>query len=378
MSQAKDTKLGPREEDVEELVQEILRDPSINISVLPDSLETAIYKSTIQLTLNAIYGVIQDVLDGRTFLEHEIRLKIHRQSEEECMERALEETTTACWNNNGLPFCCDKSATKAKRPVFMSSSPSSDINDTVLEEAASRLLENKAVNQRLLPDPIEHAIYSNCLKVIFRILDILTNSLRVSICGHDLRLNLEPSAWQVLRQASNHNNSKGGKNGKNSFHVSDMDEQHLRDLLSQADPISQQQLGFWDSLWFPRDFVVHLHESLYGLLLGILDDMLEHTKIEILSDQIYFDVAPQRPQQEEANQNETNQVGKKIGTSKTTTSTSHTLQNQGDPPNDAKAVCKNMESMGFEHERNIIRNRFQAMTPEQRAILLQDLHNLEG
>jgi len=251
----------------------------------------------------------------------------------------------------------------------MSSSPTSDINDTVLEEAASRLLENKAVNQRFLPDPIEHAIYSNCLKVIFRILDILTNSLRVSICGHDLRLNLEPSAWQVLRQASNKNTNTdeaANANTKNSFHVSDMDEQHLRDLLSQADPISQQELGFWDSLWFPRDFVVHLHESLYGLLLGILDDMLEHTKIEILSDQIYFDVAPQRPQQEETSQNETNQV------------TSHSIQNHGDPPNDAEAVCKNMESMGFEHERTIILNRFQAMTPEHRAILLQDLNNLGG
>jgi hypothetical protein len=375
MSQAKVTpekiKLTPRDEDVEELVQEILRDRSINISVIPDSLESAIYKSTIQLTLDAIYGMIQDMFDGKAFLEHEIRLVIQRQSEEERLEKSLE--TTTCWNHKSPSFCCGRRSTP--KSSFLITSPSgqlsSDINDEVLEEVASRLLENKTVNQRFLPDPIEHAIYANCLKVIFRILDIMTTSLRVSVCGHDIGLNLEPTAWQVLQRHVGPTNRE-----QNAHHscVSKIKEEKLRDLSRpKADQISQQELGFWDSLRFPRDFVVNLQASIYGLLLGILDDMLEHTKIDIFSDQISLNVVPM--QQE-------NKRGETIVTPTTEKNTGHNVPNCCDP-NDAKKVhlrkeiCRNMESIGFEHERRIIMSRFEAMTPEQRAILRKDL-NLEG
>jgi hypothetical protein len=50
------------------------------------------------------------------------------------------------------------------------------------------------------------------------------------------------------------------------------------------------------------DFVVHLHASLYGLILGILDDILANTKIQILSDDIDLDIVPTKeakPKEEE-------------------------------------------------------------------------------
>jgi hypothetical protein len=38
--------------------------------------------------------------------------------------------------------------------------------------------------------------------------------------------------------------------------------------------------------------VAQLHASLYGLLLGIMDDLLANTKIQILSDEIGIDIVP--------------------------------------------------------------------------------------
>lgn len=37
---------------------------------------------------------------------------------------------------------------------------------------------------------------------------------------------------------------------------------------------------------------MRLHAALFGLILSILDDMFAHTKIELLSDRIYFDIVP--------------------------------------------------------------------------------------
>ena len=35
-----------------------------------------------------------------------------------------------------------------------------------------------------------------------------------------------------------------------------------------------EEVGFWDSMFVPQEFVARLHASLYGLILGIVDDML--------------------------------------------------------------------------------------------------------
>jgi hypothetical protein len=58
------------EDDIQDLVDEIMSDPALNLSFIPDALERRIYKSTIQLTLNAFYSLwkkIPDLSDqGRT------------------------------------------------------------------------------------------------------------------------------------------------------------------------------------------------------------------------------------------------------------------------------------------------------------------------
>lgn len=50
---------------------------------------------------------------------------------------------------------------------------------------------------------------------------------------------------------------------------------------------------WWNRMFTRSDFVRQLHASLYGLILGILDDIfLGQLKIQILSDTIGFDLVP--------------------------------------------------------------------------------------
>ena len=65
---------GVTAKDVDELVNDILGDPSINISAVPDYIERQIYRSTIRLTLNAVYQSLSGV-HGHEMLGHEFRLQ---------------------------------------------------------------------------------------------------------------------------------------------------------------------------------------------------------------------------------------------------------------------------------------------------------------
>jgi hypothetical protein len=64
-----------------------------------------------------------------------------------------------------------------------------------------------------------------------------------------------------------------------------------RDMGRQAD----KKRWVWQRWLSPanNDFVAQLHASVYCLILGVMDDLLEHTEIQILlSDRISFDLVP--------------------------------------------------------------------------------------
>lgn len=158
------------------------------------------------------------------------------------------------------------------------------INEEVLEQVADRLLANKVVNSGLVPDAIERQIYINCLKVVFRVLTVVAGSLRMNICGHQFRIVLEPSEAQTAVEHALEVSSS----------LSKIDLDRLRQFALDAGIQEQEQneLSWWDSLFFHREMVTELHASLYGLLLGIMDDLLANTTIQILSDEIGIDIVP--------------------------------------------------------------------------------------
>jgi hypothetical protein len=245
---------GVNQEDLEELVDAIMKDPTINLSLVPDALERRIYKSTIQLTLNAFYMCIGKA-DGVKFLSHQI--KVERLTKRDQRGKVRDYLMGVTRN----------------------------VNVEVLEKVADRMLANPAINSKMLPDNIEREIYVNCMVVIFRVLSVIVHSFRITICGHDFGLSLEPhhfeeSAMNAMAKSSlSRIDLDQLKAFAESCGIPDEESEHMTEGFS-----------FWDRVCNRRDFMVKLHTCLYSLVLGILDDILANTKIRVLSDEITIDV----------------------------------------------------------------------------------------
>jgi hypothetical protein len=248
---------GISQADIEELVQEIVNDPNINISVIPDALERRIYKSTIQLTVNAFYCTLASI-DGLPFLSHQIKLTRVSKGE----------------------------AHKKRTTVFLAEQAKS-VNVEVLEEIADRLLSNPVINVRVLPDAMERQLYINCMVVIFRVLAVIMNSFRLTICGHDLGLKMEPHIFE-----------DAAKSAVTRSSLSRIDIEEVRKFavscgIPQEDSESMTEgFSLFDRIANRRGFIVNMHTCLYSLVLGILDDILANSKIRILNDDISLDVVP--------------------------------------------------------------------------------------
>jgi len=151
----------------------------------------------------------------------------------------------------------------------------------VLENVADRLLSNKAINQRLLPDVIEKKLYVNCLKLVFRLVGMIAASFRVTVCGHIVRLSITAQSQQAIQEAAVQ---------RASLSLVAVDKDRMKEFAREAG------LDSYASGWFfarkKQELLQNLHVSLVALILGILDDLLANTRIELLSDHVYFDIVP--------------------------------------------------------------------------------------
>ena len=222
---------GVDDRDVEAFVDSVLKDKTMNDPAIPDVLEKRIYKTTVKLVLNLLYKVVSK-LDGVPLFAHRLDLQKERKQ--------------STGKNGRFP---QKTA--------------NDIDETVLEEVADRLLANPAINQAYLPDIVERRLYINCLKLVFRLLDTIVDTFQVTICGHDLKLHLEPSKQTAALKSS----------------LTSIDLHKLQERY--ASNTDGTVMG---------DFSAKLHASLYALILGLVDDLLANSEIQLLSDVISIDV----------------------------------------------------------------------------------------
>ena len=76
--------------------------------------------------------------------------------------------------------------------------------------------------------------------------------------------------------------------------LSQIDMKRIEDYAKQAvlddTSFSSSELSWWDKFWYNEQFITKLHVSLYGLLLGITDDILANTRINILNDTLRLDI----------------------------------------------------------------------------------------
>jgi hypothetical protein len=220
---------GISEQDVNDFVDSVLADSSINMPGIPDAVERSIYAATVTMTANLVYRWIGEI-HGIQLFGHELILV--RQN------RAIGKAVV-----DGQHF---------------------GIDEKKLEQVADRLLMNSSVNQTLVPDVVERQLYINCLKLIFHLLDTIAASLRITFCGHDLCLHFEPSKKALAPKSSN----------------TSVSSKELLEVATRAvNP---------DGIY--GDFQVQLLASLYGLILGLVDDLLANTEIEMLSDRIKIDI----------------------------------------------------------------------------------------
>ena len=242
--------------DVESLVEDCLRDPKINIAAIPDYLERQIYRSTIKLTLNAVYRSVGAV-HGSDMLGHELR--VLRQQ--------------------------DDAKQQGVRREFQLAQMRGSVAEHVLDKVVDGLLQNKAVNQPLIPDMVERQLYKNCLTIIFRILDMMAATFTITCCGHDLGITVQPSQTAVVTHAAVQRATQIDP---------DLMLQYARTLRLQPEKEVNQHRSWWNK-WIrgtQEEMLAQLHATLYSLVLGIMDDVLEHTKIRLLSDTLQFDLVP--------------------------------------------------------------------------------------
>ncbi|CAB9515928.1 expressed unknown protein [Seminavis robusta] len=261
---------GCREEDVDAFVDQVLQDPTINVAGIPDVAERIVYKSTVRLVLNTFYFLLSK-LHGFALLDHEVVLHLERTAAETPVP-------TLEWKNN----------TNHNQTIGSSNlKVEASVDEHVLEQVADQLLANAAVNTTLLPDALERPLYVNSLRLVFRLLDILTSSFHLKVCGHVLLMDLAPL-----------HDDEGKRSSSLSSSLTRIDLDKVREVARRHAGIHDDgytsELSFFQRYSIRREFLAQLHASIYALLLGIADDILANAEITLLSDKIVLDVIPQR------------------------------------------------------------------------------------
>ena len=225
-------------------------------------MEQIIYTSTVRLTLNMVYSALSQ-LHGLHLLAHKFQL------------RRYEEPPTDAIKEHGNKHLQRGSVR---------------IDDKVLEEVATRLLANKAVNQTFIPDFVERQLYVNCLKLVFRVLDSIAATFRITVCGHDVKLHFEPSSISNIDRDVLVNAAASS--------VTKVDIEAVKNFARQAgvdvNKNATTNRGFFQH-WLDTtcdEYIAQLHASVYALILGIVDDLLANTELEVLSDRIRMDIVP--------------------------------------------------------------------------------------
>ncbi|CAJ1943389.1 unnamed protein product [Cylindrotheca closterium] len=237
------------------LVDEIIRDKDTNIHLLPDSIESRLYRNTVRLTLNAIYNVLKSTHGTEFMLGHKFRLRHYP-------------------------------VTLGKTEAFRRVAKCNHVNVKVLEKVADRLLKNKNINQPLIPDVLERQIYINCLKVVMRILDILQGSLRINLCGHSIGLFLENSTMPVSMPPVT-------SMERASSVISKITREDL--IRYQHEAGVMEPHGGWLSFLGKgkRAMVNQVHATMFGLVVQIVQDMLDQSTIELVGvGEIVMDLVP--------------------------------------------------------------------------------------
>ena len=320
--------------DVNELVRACLKDPSINLAAIPDVLEFQIYRTVVELTLHAVYQGLA-AIHGK-----------------ELVLGGSSGNGSSGSTGTGHLLCVQRASRRRARLQrdIARVSQMTRVNDDILQAVATRLLHNRIINQPLLPDAVERALYANCLKIIFRVLDLIAVSFRITLCGHDLGIRLQPTTdtearrqavqSSVLQRVAEMGQQSSSPSSPLSSSIDLAQVQAAaRKIMSrqrQTDVPSKwwHRLVPWRQWWNQTTFDLwcQLYGSLYCLVLGIVDDLLEHTEIQLLSDSFRFDLVPADIDEDETEENVDTHSATTITTTTIATAQEQRQQQQQEQP----------------------------------------------
>jgi len=137
----------------------------------------------------------------------------------------------------------------------------------------------------------ERRLYHNCLQLVFRMIGMIAASLRVTVCGHEIGLDINRA--EIMQPAVQ----------RVAVSLNAINKAKIEELAAQAGFQGDDALAEMGRSngrgWMKRlvdrrrqAFLVKLHATLWGLILGIVDDLLASTRIELLSDRISLDIVP--------------------------------------------------------------------------------------
>jgi hypothetical protein len=386
----------------------------MNNPLIPDVVERVIYQSTMKLTFNMFYKGIS-YLDGMGLVATATSTSTATSTgggSSTAGNRGGREIQLRRVHRGGGGGGGGGGGTSTGTPSQQQEQEWKSFKSTIdlapLQELAETLIKNKAINQSMIPDHVEQQMYLNCLQIIFWVLHLITTNIKVTFCGHTIGLSMTPRVGMAGTPSSASSSTRGGpSNHKNNHYhnrlfelvtpatiqdvshsmnaLLDMDDGDDDDDDDASSSKNRANKNVKDGLaWMKAsltkmqlELVGKLNLSLYGLILAIVEDLLQSTKIQILSDEIGLSIQSSSSSSSVPSSSANGYTATKTlplstpGPAKTKNQNNNNINNN---TVDAWTVHSGLAHLEFAQERALLQRRFQEWTPEQRAMILDDLY----
>ena len=241
-----DTDDLPKKETVEEFVQMIMADDSMNIYGIPDSLENSIYRLVLTKMLATLYKLMHKAITGVGLLGHHLELDI-----EEGIKR------------------------------YVVNKPPIDVD--AVESLVEILLQVKAVNLTWVADSVEKQIYTNVIVVGFGVMQTFLDSFCVDFCGHRLEAKFKPNGMGYIKKEERMEDFKG-------FLQTTVDHEVLNDFID----FTMASSGAEDN-WVPDQLEKAVFKGIFTLVLYVFKEIGE-VVINLLGDNFRMRLVPGDPE----------------------------------------------------------------------------------
>ena len=252
----------PRQETVNEFVQMIMADESMNIYGIPDSLENSIYKLVLNKMLATLYKLMHKAITGIGLLGHHLELDIEE----------------------GI-----KGYVVNKPPIDVEA----------VQDLVEILLQEKAVNLTWVADSVEKQIYTNVIVVGFGVMQTFLDSFCVDFCGHRLEAKFKPNGIGYIKKEERMEDFKG-------FLQTSVDHDVLNDFID----FTMASSGAEDN-WVPDQLEKAVFKGIFTLVLYVFKEISGEVVINLLGDNFRMRLMPGDPEVNEKDQEKVEQDQRK-------------------------------------------------------------------